>query len=191
MYIKNLLVLTVFSALLFSCKKDESVTPDNNNSIAGTWTFVNMTGHTNNTQISVENGNTYKNVSISDYTSINNTGEMTIDAGTMTNTNFTYTADTQVYGTSYINGVSQGTLSAPYTFTAPVSSSSIPYKLISKDSMYLSVGTVTTGGTTVPSTAAGFKIAWSGDTLLLKSGFLQGTSAYMDYATQTMRYIRK
>lgn len=210
MYIKHSILLVLFATLLFSCKKEESwesVGNNNNNNnnngnnnngnnnssdITGTWTFVNMTAHTNNTQTRVENGATVKYVSISDYTSIKNAGEMIIDAGIMVTKDFTFTADTQVYGTSYINGVSQGTLAAPYTFTSPVTNSSIPYKLIGKDSIYLSVGTVINGGTMVPSTPGGLKYKWSGDTLLFMStAVLSPTPGYISYSTQTMRYIKK
>ena len=193
MYKKHLLLLAASATLLFSCQKDDSLNPEENNTkIIGTWTFVNMTAHTNATETATIDGDTYKSVTISDYTSTNNAGEITISAGTFSTKDFTYTANTYAHVTTYVNGTLEDTLSQPIQFTAPVGSSNAPYKLIGSDSMYLSVGTVTTGTTTVPSTPAGFKYAWSGDTLLVTSiAVVPAGASYVGYSKQTMRYLRK
>lgn len=190
---KYLLFLTACTTLLFSCKKDDSVSPDgNDNKLIGTWAFINMTAHTSATSTEVIDGDTYKYVTISDYTTINNAGELVIDATTQATKDFSYSIDTDAYATSYVNDVLQETISSPYSFTAVASSGRAPYKLIGTDSLYLSVGTVTTGTTTVPSTAAGVKFSWSGDTLLVKStAFVPASAGYVGYSTQIMRYIRK
>jgi hypothetical protein len=193
MFKKHLFVLTAFTTLLFSCKKEDSVNPEGNNSqLTGTWTFINMTAHTSSTEIEEIDGDTYKTVTISDYTSIDNAGELIIGASTFATKDFTYTANTDAYATVYLNGVEDDNFSAPYYAKVPVASSQAPYKIIGTDSVYVSAGTVTTGATTVPSTPTGMKFSFAGDTLLLTStGVVPAGAGYTGYSTQTMRYIKK
>ena len=191
MYTKLLFLLAACTTLLFSCKKSESIEPDVNN-IIGTWTFVNMTAHTTTTETHIVGGDSYKSVSIADYTTISNAGEMTINASLMEMRDFAYTAHFLAHVNLYLNDVLEDTVSFSIEFTAPLSSSSIPYEKIGNDSMYLSIGTVTTDGTTVPSTPGGLKYAWSGDTLLLTSTVeVPAGAAYVGYSRQTMRFIKK
>lgn len=191
MYNKHLFLLAACITLLLSCEKNESIEPEGNN-IIGTWTFVNMTAHTTTTETHIVGGDSYKSVSMADYTTTGNAGEMTINASLMETKDFTYTAHFFAHVSLYMNDVLEDTVSFAIEFTAPVSSSSIPYKKIGSDSMYLSVGTVTTDGTTVPSIPGGLKFSWSGDTLLLTSIVeVPAGAAYVGYSRQTMRFIKK
>jgi hypothetical protein len=64
--------------------------------------------------------------------------------------------------------------------------------MIGTDSLYLSAGTVTSGGITTPSTASGIKIGWKGDTLLVTSvAEVPAGAGYTGSSTQTMSYIKK
>lgn len=194
---KYSLLLTV---LLFSCKKDATTTvipPGDNSKILGTWTFSYMTASTVTTSIRKEGNDTYKTIGqVTDYTTINNAGEMMIDSENIIIKDFTYAAKTSVFLTEYKNDEIpfENTLTL-FNFTYPLLgtfSSSATYSMVGNDSLYISAGTETMNNTTVSSRISGARIGWSGDTLIYTiTTDTPGSSTYTGVSVQTRRYIRK
>lgn len=178
MLTKNLLVAAACVALLFSCSKDDTKpatepgtdsiptvdsTNIEKNKLLGTWTFVNMVAATNTT-LTISNE---KTVAISDYTTIENTGIITITADSLNTDNFGYKVDDWTFNAYYEDNIEKESFTVPLQFTAEAYSSRSKYKWVSKDSLYGESGTTTMGNTTVKSIPAGIKLGWSGDTLLM------------------------
>lgn len=212
MLAKNILVAAACVALLFSCSKEESIpgpvsgtdsiptgvdgTDIDKNKILGTWTFVNMVASTNAT---ISTGNE-KSVTISNYTTINNTGTIIITKDSVNTENFGYEIDSWVFNAFYENNVLVDSFSIPYQFPVESYSSKSKYKWVSKDSLYSESGTTTMGGVTVQSIPAGIKLGWSGDTLLMITK-LDSTSRQLinpgeyadkrDVATSITKLIKK
>jgi hypothetical protein len=178
MLTKKLLVAAACVAMLFSCSKDDKSDTNPNTDpgkdsiptvnaeqkkLLGTWTFVNLVAETNTT-LTIENE---KSVTITNYTTLENTGVITITADSLNTDNFGYKVNTWTFNAYYVDNMVEDTFSLPFQFTAEKYSSKSKYKWISKDSLYGESGTTTTGSTTVKSIPAGIKLGWSGDTLLM------------------------
>lgn len=191
------LLLIAAVTLLFSCKKDDN--SPTSTPISGNYAFVNIAANTNAIITFTQGGDAYKNISISDYTSHNNKGTVTIDGSHMNSSNLSYDVDTTVSSTTYVNGVSQGTYRLGLNFSAPASNSTSGYKLLGTDSIAFFGNVVTMPGSG-PSVgqASGGRYKWSGDTLIITSkvnasydGPYQGVPAHTDESIiAVMRFLK-
>jgi len=148
----------------------------NNKNIIGDWDFVGLSATTNATiTISSPLGDV-KAITTSAYNSKNNTGTVKITAADFIYTNFGYEIDTTMNVKTYIAGLLVDDTDAPFAFTSPATSSTTPYTRINTDSLSV-VGFAGVPDPTgaAPTGPVGVRIAWSGDTLLLKvaSSFTQ------------------
>ena len=110
-----------------------------------------------------------KSVTISDYTTDNNTGTIKFDGSTMTATNIGYSVDFIATGYFYTNGVLDDSLDVPFTGTIPPTSSTATYKKVGADSIYVQSGVITSvssGGNT-QSSGGGYKLKFDGDKMIM------------------------
>jgi hypothetical protein len=158
-----------------------------NGSEIGTWNFIGA--HCTTYQSSESNGfggNT-KVVTVSDYTTDNNTGTIQFDGSTMTASNLSYTMNSMA--TSYIysaNGVD--TFSFPFSASIPNTSSTASYKKIVTDSIYVQSGVFTnldpSGTGTVQGIASGYKLKWDGDKMYMSMSYQQTSNQVVMGITQ-------
>lgn len=191
MKIKILLLTFLTSVtIIVSCKKSNSSSSSQGNTVNGNWYFESFHAKTQSTTTYTSGGVQYQTVSVSDYTSADNAGTVNFNAGTMTGTNITYYVSSTVFATDYENGQETDTASAPFTFYLPPTNTSNSYTLVGSDSLYFPSGSFTS--TSGQSGASGAKIAFSGDSVMTmstsyskdSSGSLYGTPAtFINQAT--------
>ncbi|HEY6505260.1 MAG TPA: hypothetical protein VIZ28_14900 [Chitinophagaceae bacterium] len=193
-------ILFSFSIVLFlaSCQKEISIDlgsqngggggTGNNNNIIGDWDYVGMTATTNSSVTVPSPAGELKAVTVSGYTTKNNTGTVNITATEFIFTGMGYTIDTMSNVKTYLNGLLIGDQDVPFTMTSPPTNNTSPYTRINNDSLTVSgsFGINNPSGLTPPG-PHGIKIGWSGDTLLLRmvTSFTQsitqgGTSGTLD-----------
>jgi uncharacterized protein YdeI (BOF family) len=176
----KLLLLTLVIALSACQKEVDSVTSNNSNgtgggtnstsNIEGDYDFVGMSAHTESAITVSAQGSEVKAVTVSDYVTKDNTGTVKITANQLISTNLGYTVDTTVNVKTYLDNVLFDDSDVPYTGSAPASSDTSPYVRNSSDSITVTgfVGIPSDPSGTIPTGPAGLKLAWSGDTLLMK-----------------------
>jgi uncharacterized membrane protein len=164
---KNLLITTaiIITLFLLSCNKD-SDTPTTID-IKGNWTFISMDANTTAIVESSQGAQTQKTITYSSYTTQNNTGTITTDASTMKANHLSYSVNTTAKSYVYQNNVLTDSLETPFGFAAPPSSSGVPYKYVSSDSIYFEGGTLFMNGVTQNITPGGAKLKLNGDTLYM------------------------
>lgn len=180
--------LAFFSALVIlftACQKEVDFPPGqnpnnpnnpgnpSNQSIIGNYDFVGLTAHTIATTTANDGGDQMRTVTVSHYTSKNNTGTYTINATQFISDNIAYSVDTTMNSKVYINGILTDDFDLPFQVTMPPTSNSVTYIKNGSDSITVTgpVGPVTGGpsGTLPPTGSLGYKYSWSGDTLILKT----------------------
>lgn len=174
--LKYTLLTCLAAVFLISCQKELSMnTPSTPNqggttgALQGNWKFIGL--HSKTLAIVEVNAGTdvVKTVTTSEYTTIKNTGTLVIDATNMTSTNLGYEVDAVGKGLTYQNNVLIDSLSVPFTFVAPPSSSVSPYTKVSSDSLNVGPGQFMSMGATTPVTTqpVGVKLKFQGDKLLM------------------------
>ncbi|HMG67363.1 MAG TPA: hypothetical protein VK588_06740, partial [Chitinophagaceae bacterium] len=173
-----------------SCEKEVNYANNNNSNnntggtggnstqdIIGTYDFVGISAHTESTVTVNTGGQDLKSVTISDYTSKDNTGTIQITSSQFISNNLGYAIDTIMNVKSYTDNVLIDDSDFPFTETIPGSGSTSPYTRITADSISIvgALGAPSDPSGTIPTGPVGVKLAWSGDTLLLKinSSFTQ------------------
>ena len=189
---------------LVACQKEQSVdtlngapgaggttgggTGSGSGSEKGTWKVLSMRGITSSIVEYTLSGDNIKSVTLSDYTTENNGGTITLDGSTMTGTGVTYSVDDSYIGYFYTNGVLDDSLEVPLDYSIPPTNSTASYKKVKSDSIYVQAGAFTMVGSsgTTPSAAGGYKLAWNGDKMTMtavfddsKIQFTQGISMRM------------
>lgn len=142
----------------------------NNNNIIGEWDYVGITAHTEATISFTEAGQEFKTVSLSDYVSKNNTGTVKITATDIIASGVAYSIDTTVNVKTYVSNILLDQSEVPFVFDVPATSSTSAYTRNSNDSLTVTswIGAPSTPSGPAPVGPTGIRIAWSGDTLLLK-----------------------
>jgi len=188
MRIKSLIRLLPFTALVIfitSCQKEISADTlgnsgngngnggnggNNTNNIQGDYDFVGMVAHTNSVVTASQLGQTLKSVTTSDYVTENNAGTVKINANQFITTNMAFDIDTLMHNTTYINGVSQGTIDMPFVQTYPPTSSTASYVRNSADSITVTgtFGPSPDPSGNPPTRPTGIKLSWHSDTLYCK-----------------------
>jgi len=221
MRIRNPYLLAgIFAFVFISCQKEASVELPNNSpgnsggnggnggsggsssgSEIGTWKLISL--HVSSTQ-SVESkagSDAINAVTVSDYTTENNTGTLKFDGSNCITTGLGYTVNTTSTTTMYLNGAPGNTFPFPFSVAVPPTDGTSPYKKIGTDSLYFQTGllsTVNSGGT-VQNTAAGYKLRYYGtdsmtmtsvydDVQLIISG---GTSAKSSFHAVIVGSLKK
>jgi hypothetical protein len=178
-----LLICSIVLSLV-ACQKEQSIdtlgsTPGSGGSTGGggntsgktevgTWKFLSMRGITSSIVEFNDGVDNIKSVTLSDYTTINNTGTLKFDGSTMTSNGIGYSVDFIAKGYFYTNGTLDDSLEVPFSFTAPPTSATASYKKIGSDSIYVQSGMFTTGsGGTSQSSAGGYKLKFDGDKMTM------------------------
>jgi hypothetical protein len=138
--------------------------------IEGEYDFVGMTAHTVSSITVEASGSEIRAVTTSDYVTRENTGTMKITSDQFISTNLAYSIDTVVNVKTYLDNVLFDDSDVPYAQSAPPSSTTTPYVRNSADSITATgaMGIPSDPSGAIPTGQAGFKLSWSGDTLLLK-----------------------
>jgi hypothetical protein len=163
---QTLLLLAAFTLFIVSCGKDD--TQPETNAITGNYDFVGLTA-SGTTETTIDN---IRSIATYGYYGLQPKGTTVIDAQKVANKDWTYSVDTIVHGETYVDGQLMGISNQPMVMDVPSSSSTATYKLIGTDSIYFDNGFVSgvgAGGADVPATPAGYKISWSGDTLIMRT----------------------
>jgi len=181
MKLKTLFLFAGIAFLFTACQKEVDLQDTinnpppgggtNNNSILGTWNFVGMVASTKSTLVAGTGIDEEKAITSYGFISKNNVGTVTIDANNFTSAAVGYSIDTVVTTELYLGGVFFDSFDTDFAFTMPVASGTAPYKAIGNDSIYFASGFISLDPQASPTAtiASGSKIAWSGDTLLLKT----------------------
>ncbi|MGF6930749.1 putative small lipoprotein YifL [Chitinophaga sp. W2I13] len=202
---RSLLLMAVLSTTLAACGSLEMAGPDNvtpvipppttppvtgNNKIEGTWNFAGV--RVNSIATISESG--AKATLYNDYTTFNNKGVMVIDGSTFKITGLSYSIDAVIRNVLYMDGVLVSDMQMPFQMDMDPYNASNPYKLVGADSIYFSAGVMETpsyGGGTTEVQAAGGKISWSGDTLLLTINLNQVQSAAVMSGFEVMKLVKQ
>jgi len=167
----KLFLSTAIAAAFIACSKDETTPEGGNNSgeILGTYDFVGMNVTSKST--ATDNSSTDKTITYSAYKSKENQGMVVFDASKVVSSNFAYTVDTTVKAEIYTEGEEMQTIEMPFMFKAPVSGSTAAYKMKGTDSIYFEKGFISLpdNSGTAPTTPNTAKVAWAGDTLILRT----------------------
>jgi len=148
-----------------SCQKEDSnPTPVD---INGTWAFVSIEADTKAANEFNDGTGNQKTVTTSNYITENNTGIVTINASTMSTSDFSYSVNTTSKSDYYLNGVLQNTFNMPFNFDCPVSNSTSTYKTIGADSIYFDSGNIFMNGASQQTVPCGAKLSREGNLLYM------------------------
>ncbi|HEX7845203.1 MAG TPA: hypothetical protein VF476_05325, partial [Chitinophagaceae bacterium] len=176
-FLRTLFSTLALSLFLYSCQKevnfqdgqDGGNNNNNNKSIIGDWDFVGLSANTYASVTEPSPLGDIKAITTSVYHSKNNTGSIKITATDFIYNNLGYDIDTTMNLKMYMGSMLMSDDDFPFVFSAPVTNGTTPYTKVNSDSLTATgfagapdpTGTMTMAPT-------GVKIAWSGDTLLLK-----------------------
>jgi hypothetical protein len=184
---KNILLLTAFTTLLFACKKDATLSDTR---LAGTWIFQ---------EANLNADYVYDdsiNVIVKGKT-INNTGELTFDASTDSFHLTNYYFEILLPQTNIVHTSKKGdsTYITPINYHAPVVDIEAKYTFSGRNTLKIA-GTNTAWiiGSNDPTDPtyqykSEFAVGWSGDTLLLVDKFATMQLAMMHNAT--LKFVKK
>lgn len=185
---KKLLVTGLFSLviLLAACKKDS---PNSTSNIEGTYNLKYISVKSNSTVIGSSGD---KAVTISEYSTTDNTGTISFSEGVLSTQDVTYVVNTQAKVYVYDGSDLLDSLSFPFNYTIPPLNSVLQYKIIGADSIYLTQGglTSTIGGTgSYQTMASGGHYSFSGNLLTITQN-LEKDSTFQD-SGETYQMIEK
>ena len=174
---KHLLGSLAIIAMLASCKKDK--TDNNTSGIEGTYKFKYLSAQTSST---VTGSYGDKVVTLSDYTTQNNVGNVVFDKTMLSATGLGYSVSSLATYYLYDGPDLIDSSSYPIVFNLPSSSSTASYTLVGADSIYFPQGSATSaavsGGTTA-TVASGGRYSWNGNELTIKQN-VSRDSTFMD-----------
>jgi hypothetical protein len=131
-------MLSSIVMILISCSKNHT-NPDTA-SIQGTYKLKSLSAKTNST---VTDSDGEKIVTLSDYTSINNSGIVVVDGSKFSATGLSYEVNSTSTGYLYEDNALIDSFSSPFNVKIPPFNSTAPYKLIGADSIYWQNGSIT------------------------------------------------
>ncbi|MGN6291463.1 MAG: hypothetical protein ACTHMV_01870 [Chitinophagaceae bacterium] len=166
-----------------------------NGSIIGNWKFVRMIIDFSSKTKATDGVINEETSLYGSFVSFNEKGTMKVEASTLTTNGIAYSVDTVLTAKFYTNGTLDDEFEMPWAYTMPASSSTVQYQKISNDSIYLQQGLLTfdaPGGSAIPSTPAGMKVSWSGDTLLLTTKIVRNETENIGGTnTQTVTSVKQ
>jgi hypothetical protein len=181
----RLFLLSFLTAVvLISCQKEKSIDttdPAGNGggggtagSEVGTWKFLGIHALTNATIDITDGTDNIKTVTLSEYTSTQNTGTIKFDGAKATTTGLSYAVSFTAKGYIYENNVLSDSIEFPFDIALPATSSTAGYKKIGTDSLYFTSGgfiSVDGGGGSSPTEAAGYKLRFEADKMYMKLNY--------------------
>ena len=173
------ILLSILTVLFFvSCQKEISdvQAPANQNNLLGDYKFISMDVNTRVTQELTLGGDVEKTVTVSNYTTNDNSGTITFDATSFISKDLAYSFATVAKIYLYTNGALVDSLELPFQSSLPPFSSSSPYKMVGADSIYFSGGTLVTGGATQQVGPNGARLRFEGTKLFLTSRYNNNTT---------------
>lgn len=180
-----MLLLAMFSSILISCKKEESVPFEEERStqLAGTYDFVGMSVDAVQTLTTKMDDDILKAVMITHYDTKNNTGTTVIAGSSIQNNNYGYRMEATSEVKYYLNGnvVDEETVTS--SDTVPVSSNLLQYRLKGADSIYTTAG--------VPPVTQGGRYYWKGDTLIIAQRILMDVGDDTDRSVSDINTLTK
>ncbi|HVX25094.1 MAG TPA: hypothetical protein VHB70_02035 [Parafilimonas sp.] len=182
--------LIVLICFLVACQKgiepfdDNSDSDQNGTDITGTWNFVSLEAHTQSTVEYEQDDTDYKATTLSDYTTINNTGTITFDSSDLSSAGVGYDISSTLNVYNYKNNILTDSAQLPFNYSIDSSSSTGTYKIIGTDSIYFPQGGfVSYNGISQQSMASGGKFSINGNTLTITQQFVKDTTeVYGDIA---------
>lgn len=127
-------LIAMYATVFTACNKEKSTT--DSTAIEGTYALKFITAKTSSTV----SGGRDKAVTVSDYTTINNSGVIVIDASNIKGTGLTYEVKTIATTSYYEDNIFLYSGPTPVSAIVPPTNSSAPYKLIGTDSIYFKNG---------------------------------------------------
>jgi len=179
-------IWTVAFALLIiaSCKKSST---SQARTLQGTWNFEYEQVHTQSTIEYTSGATDYKTVTVSNYTTANNYGQLNVTSTMMNSIGLTYTITDTAIGYNYQNGAFVDSTISIQNAAVPATNTNSSYVLVGSDSVYFPAGSFNT-----PSgyqTAGGARINISGDTLLtITTSFNRDSSIFIYGVPATANY---
>lgn len=177
--IKKIFILPFTAIILLafvSCQKEVDETPKTQTEITGNWKFIGLEAKTSTALQVTDGSDVLKTITTSEYVSEKNSGIITIDATKLTSKDISYVINSTAKSSIYQNGTLIDTLSFPFQFTNPASSSSANYKKAGNDTLYFESGLLFMGGS-VQNTQAGYvKVLLENDKLYLMQAVTQSTT---------------
>lgn len=172
----RMLAIAAFSSLLFSCQKEYSYGDgDSDGGVApidftGTWDILQMGSSGYNTVTASVSGITSKTKTTYTYFTRETSGKMLVDDKTFTAQDFAYIIDTTMHVEMITAGIPVGEMDMPLYLQMPPTTTPMPYRKISGDSVVLK-GAVTSSPTgnigSIEPQEMGFRLRMSGDTLIM------------------------
>ena len=183
---KNILLLIVFTTLLFACKKERTLSE---NRLAGTWIFQGQ-------YLNADYNDGGTNVIIKGMTT-NNTGELTIDASTDSFhfSNYYYEIDLPQTNIVRKSDKKDSTYITHTNFYGPLANIAASYTLSGKNLLRIKGNYASWKPGTPPPASANdgysseFIVGWSGDTLLLLDNYTSFQLTMNRHAT--LKFVRK
>ena len=183
-YIPTLL-LGMAAIFVVSCQKETPDTPDSN-PLVGNWKFIGITAHTNTTSQTSFGSSVLKNITLSDYTTINNAGTIAINTNTFAGAGITYQIDDFVKTYMYEDNDLIDSMTLPFQVTLPSSNSSSNYQLIGQDSIYFNgQGFFSTRTSTTIPAPSGARFTIDGAILKMTTAVVKDSSVTNSGVTQS------
>ncbi|WP_212003166.1 hypothetical protein [Chitinophaga sp. HK235] len=198
---RTYLFLSAFLAVMaVSCSKEPMAGPDpdpettpttptspsGSNKLTGVWKYAGMKINGQTVSESNIEGQAMRGIIDMDYTTFNNSGTVTFEETTVASNNIGYSLDTKVRVRAYIDGVLFRDMNESWPLTIPPMSSNGKYNMIGTDSVRIEgvVSSVPSStGQLSKSIPATYKIAWAGDTLVLRAHIIFSSSEEHDGIT--------
>jgi hypothetical protein len=164
----------VILVTMASCHKETSIEGvTGKNVLQGDWTLVSVHAQSQATEQDTVNGVVYTVLTVSNYTTTDNTGMVSFSADSMSGAGIGYSiADTSIEY-DYINGGFLDSTAYPLGFTVPAANSSSFYQLVGTDSLSFPQGSNLISVPVIPGapsgSVSGAKFVISGNTLTMTS----------------------
>jgi len=183
----TLLFALLSSMPIVSCSKSSTQTQDK--SITGNWNFVSEQVQSQNTTQYNSGGVVYKTITVTNYTTTNDSGVINITSNMINAEGLTYLISGTAFSSSYQNGQFMDSASAPIYYYVPPTNSSSSYTQAGTDSIYFPSGGFANPSGYQSSGGSGATIYISGDTLLtLTSSFAKDSSIFLYGMPATTNY---
>ncbi|MGK2863698.1 MAG: hypothetical protein ACSLE0_17325 [Chitinophagaceae bacterium] len=170
--------------ILVSCQKEVNFQNNNsapaspgtgsNKQLIGDYDFVGAEASTKSTVTTSQAGMELKAITTSSYISKNNKGTAKITSTEFIFSGLTYSIDTVMHVSTYLNGFLFDETELPFAMTVPLTNQTEEYKKINNDSLVFTKGlfvfNAPATGTSPTTGSGGANISWSGDTLFVKAG---------------------
>ena len=175
---------------LISCQKEltnDSSLGGNVGNLQGKWKFIEMQTKTESVVELSDGIDVLKTITLSDFTTTQNTGTLDIDASKVISTGFGYEVNTTARGYIFENSILIDSVNAPFSYIAPPTNSTAAYTRIGADSLSFGPGFMSLGGSTTPTAPSGAKVQFQGDKLLMTVRAFRSSVQSVSGITQTKR----